>query len=120
MMKENKRGIGSHYEKEAGKFLRDKGYTILQYNYTCPAGEVDIVARDGAYLVFVEVKYRRSEVSGIGTEAVDVYKQRRLSKCALFYFTENRLQDIDCRFDVVQISGEEYTLYEDAFSYWGS
>lgn len=120
MIGDNKRQTGFQYEKAAGAYLQAKGYTILQYNYTCPAGEIDIIAKDEACLVFVEVKYRRRETSGLGAEAVDVRKQQKLSKCALFYITENRLPETDCRFDVVEIQGKDIVVYEDAFSYWGN
>ena len=54
-MRENNRAIGSKFEKEAGAYLKKHGYEILEYNYRCRAGEIDIIARDGEYLVFCEV-----------------------------------------------------------------
>ena len=54
----NRRETGSRYEKQAAVYLEQKGYEILEMNFRCRRGEIDLVARDGEYLVFVEVKYR--------------------------------------------------------------
>ena len=81
----NKRAVGTAYEKLAGEYLRQQGYEILEYNFRCRMGEVDIVAKDGEYLVFVEVKYRSSGRSGSPLEAVDRRKQRIISKVASYY-----------------------------------
>lgn len=56
--RQNRRRTGADYEKAAGYYLEQLGYEVLQYNYRCRSGEIDIVARDGEYLVFCEVKYR--------------------------------------------------------------
>ncbi|MBQ2250778.1 MAG: YraN family protein, partial [Lachnospiraceae bacterium] len=56
----NKRTTGSHYEQQVAAFLQKQGFEILEMNFRCKSGEIDIIARDGSYLVFVEVKYRRS------------------------------------------------------------
>ena len=58
--KKNQRSVGARYEQVAGKYLEQQGYQILQYNYRCRQGEIDIIARDGEYLVFCEVKYRNN------------------------------------------------------------
>ncbi len=115
----NKREKGSFYEKEAGKYLEAHGYTILEYNYRCKAGEIDIVAKDGEYLVFCEVKYRKTNKKGNALEAIAFSKQKTLSKCALFYTTERGLHYLPCRFDVVGIDGETFTLIKNAFDYIG-
>lgn len=57
---ENKRAVGTLYEKQACEYLKSKGYKILICNYRCKCGEIDIIAKDGAYLVFCEVKYRKT------------------------------------------------------------
>lgn len=74
----NRRQIGSRSEQAAGEFLKRQGYTILQYNFRCRRAEIDIVAREGRYLVFVEVKWRSSDKNGAPEEAVDFRKQRRI------------------------------------------
>lgn len=118
-MGQNKRSVGSMYEKLAGAYLEKEGYEILEYNMRCRAGEVDIVARDGAYLVFVEVKYRANLECGNPLEAISVTKQRTLSKCALSYLKKHRMWDVPVRFDVVGILGEEITLIQNAFEFCG-
>ena len=118
MQKQNNRAVGTVYEQIAGTFLEKKGFQILEYNYRCRGGEVDLIARDGAYLVFCEVKYRRSDQSGSALEAVDVRKQKRLCLCARQYLTSHGMEEQPTRFDVIGIQGNEIIHIEDAF--WGS
>lgn len=115
--RKNNRRTGSYYEKLAGEYLMQNGYEILEYNYRCKTGEIDIIARDGEYLVFCEVKYRADDRKGHPSEAVDLAKQRVISKCALYYMMVNAIEDMPCRFDVVSIEKDEITLYRDAFDY---
>ena len=116
----NKRAVGTAYEKLAGAYLMQQGYEIVAYNFRCRMGEIDIVAKDGAYLVFVEVKYRSNEKNGSPLEAVDIRKQRIISKVASYYcLTHGYGETTPCRFDVVAINGEEYTLIKNAFDYVG-
>lgn len=118
-MKQNRRETGSQYEQLAGSYLESCGYEILEYNYRCRIGEIDIIARDGEYLVFCEVKYRRGSDTGNPLEAVDWKKQKVISKCALYYLTVNHLTNHACRFDVVGVLGKEITLIKNAFEYCG-
>lgn len=116
----NTREIGSIYEKKAAEYLTQCGYQILAMNYRCRIGEIDIVARDGRYLVFVEVKYRADEKGGLPQEAVDYKKQRRICKTADYYcMTHGSCGSTPCRFDVAAILGTEITLIKDAFAYIG-
>jgi len=104
-------------EKLAADHLRQKGYAILETNYRTPAGEVDIIARDGDYTVFVEVKSRRHLDYGYPREAVGPQKQRRIKKVALYYMAGQKTE-INCRFDVVEVlemDGTEITHIENAF-----
>ena len=118
-MGHNRRAVGTEYERRAGLYLQQQGYEILRYNYRCKKGEVDIIARDGEYLVFCEVKYRSGRKGGDPSEAVDHRKQKILSGCALYYLMETGMTDIPCRFDVVGIAGGEVRLYKNAFDYMG-
>lgn len=112
----NKRKIGSRAEGQAAAFLTEKGYEILEQNFFCRQGEIDLIAREGAALVFVEVKYRRDETNGNPAEAVNKKKQRHLAEAARYYlFSHGYPEDTSCRFDVVGILGEQITLYQDAF-----
>lgn len=116
---ENRRKIGTQYERKAGEYLKEQGYEVLEYNYRCRMGEIDIIAIDGGCLVFCEVKYRSGPKNGHPAEAVDYRKQRVISKCALYYLTTHGLTDAECRFDVVSIEGEQITVYSNAFDYIG-
>ncbi len=112
----NKRELGNDKEKIAAKYLTGCGYQILETNYYCRAGEIDIIAKDSEYLCFIEVKYRNDVSSGYPEEAVDVRKAGRISRSALFYLNQEKLpENTPCRFDVVAILGEEVTLFKNAF-----
>lgn len=119
MYKKNNRKTGTGYERKAGAYLESLGYKIVTYNYRCKMGEIDLIARDGEYLVFVEVKYRTTDISGYPAEAVDARKQKIIGKCAMHFLMKQGICDIPCRFDVVAIVGaagqEAITLYKDAF-----
>lgn len=113
---ENKRAIGSRYEAEAAAFLKGLGYTILEQNYRDRMGEIDLIAREGRYLVFVEVKYRRDDRRGYPEEAVDFGKQQRIRHTAQYYLYRHHYgEDTACRFDVVSIEGTEIRVVKDAF-----
>jgi len=83
--------------------LKKKGYFILDKNFRCPFGEIDVVAKEGQQIVFVEVKTRQNLNFGLPEEAVDYRKKKRLTKLALFYLKENHLENSSCRFDVVSL-----------------
>lgn len=119
-MKKNYRMLGTEYEQMAGRYLIRNGYQILEYNYRCPKGEVDIIARQGGYLVFCEVKYRSGSESGYPGEAVGRAKQKRISDCALYYLTVHGLLEEPCRFDVISILGNRIRIYPNAFDYTGN
>lgn len=113
----NKREIGSRYESMAADYLISQGYEILARNYqNHRKGEIDLVAKEERFLVFIEVKYRRSTEGGDPGEAVSPLKQQRIRKAALVYLYEHRLpMDTPCRFDVVTVLGKEFRLIRDAF-----
>lgn len=116
----NRRRTGTAYEIMAADYLKTQGYQIIKQNYRCRLGEIDLIARDGRYLVFVEVKYRATGGKGVAAAAVNDRKQHTISRVAAFYLVQNRLpEDTPCRFDVVAIDGEEITLYKNAFDYCG-
>jgi len=116
-MMKNKRKIGSHYEKQAGTFLEQQGFEILEYNFRCRSGEIDIIARKNKQLVFCEVKYRRDDSKGSPLEAVGIKKQRTISKCAMYYTTVHGLLYMEIRFDVIGIQGQELEWIPNAFNY---
>ena len=112
----NKRRTGSAYEQMAAAFLKKNGLRILEQNFRCRSGEIDLVARDGPYLVFVEVKYRRTSHQGEAICAVDAHKQQKIIGTAKYYLLIHRLSlDTPCRFDVVGIDGEQVHWIRNAF-----
>lgn len=118
-MKENTRKTGARYEEAAAEYLREQGYSILQQNYRCPLGEIDLIARDGRYLCFVEVKYRTSSRQGGPLMAVTTNKQKRICRVASYYMTGRGMgETVPCRFDVVGITPGEIQLVKDAFSFY--
>ena len=111
------RDRGSFYEERAAAYLKDRGLEILCRNYRCPCGEIDLIARDGNCLVFVEVKYRKTP--GTALYAVNGKKQRMISRTAAYYLTCSEQEaDLPCRFDVVGIEGDEFTWIKNAFDCW--
>ena len=113
---ENKRKVGAEKEALAVQFLKEQGMQILDRNYYFAGGELDIIALDGEYLVFIEVKYRKDTMYGFPAEAVTKAKQKKLIFGANRYRYEHRISfDKPCRFDVIAICGEEITRIENAF-----
>ena len=111
-----KKQVGSEKEQAAGSFLRMQGYEILEYNFFTKYGEIDIVAKDGEYLVFVEVKYRSNKRKRLPEEAISYRKMQKITKAAQYYMLRHGLtEDTPCRFDVVVILGQEQRLIKDAF-----
>lgn len=95
--------LGAMGEAAAAQWLRKKKWKILGMNYRCPFGELDIIARDGEELVFVEVKLRRSGGYASAAEYVTPAKQRKLRLAAESWLVEQGLEDPPCRFDVVEV-----------------
>jgi putative endonuclease len=96
--------VGDRGEAEAARFLKRKGFTILAQGYRCPLGELDLVAQDGHTVVFVEVKARRGTGGDPPQAAVDLRKQRRLTRLAAAYLNRYALHGRACRFDVVAVT----------------
>lgn len=109
--------IGQQYEQMAAEYLRGLGYEILEQNYRCRQGEVDIIAADGDCIVFCEVKYRKNVNCGSPGEAVTVEKQRKISRTALYYLYQKNMTEQACRFDVIGITKDEIYHYKNAFFY---
>ena len=107
--------VGNIGEATAVNFLKQKGYKIVELNYTNKLGEIDIVAKENNVLVFVEVKTRSSDKFGFGREAVDIRKQHKLRNVAQGYLKYKKLFDQSCRFDVIEIMGDKITHIENAF-----
>ena len=115
------RGRGKVGEDDAVRWLEGQGYEVIERNVVNHAGEIDLVARDGGFLCFVEIKARASDAFGPAIAAVDFRKQRRISRAAALYLAVKGHRDIPCRFDVIGLdragSGWRYTLVRDAFPF---
>jgi len=106
-------------ESLAVAHLQKMGYQIVAQNYRCLYGEVDVVARDGDTIVFIEVKSRKSEMFGAPQEAVGLEKQKKLSRVSLHYLQQKRLETCNARFDVIAVKmspdGTRIDLIRNAF-----
>ncbi len=117
-----KRTLGDFGETKAVNFLRRKGYKIIQRNFVCRFGEIDIIAQKGNYLAFVEVKLRKNSDYAQAREFVTSAKQGRIISTAMFWLSRNDTQ-LQPRFDVIEVYAPEgeHTLFprinhiEDAF-----
>ncbi len=113
---ENKRTLGFAKERLAANYLREQGAVILAKNVFFQSGELDIVAKDGEYLCFIEVKYRKSTQCGFPEEAVTTAKQKKIIQAAKLYLYRNQYpSDTPCRFDVISIYKEDLYWLKNAF-----
>ena len=103
-MLDSRKEVGTEGEKLAAKFLKRKGYRIIQRNYKCKLGEIDIIAEHDGTIIFVEVKTRQTQEFGSPQSSVTATKRGQISKVALFYIRAKRLVDQSCRFDVIGIT----------------
>ncbi len=116
----NTRSEGTKYEIKAVEYLKTHDYTILETNFRCKMGEIDIIARDKEYLVFIEVKYRKDSKKGIPLETVTYRKMKRISMTAAYYLMKSHLStDTAIRFDVIGFLGDEMQHIQNAFDYMG-
>ncbi len=117
---QNNRQVGSVYEEKVAEWLARHGYRILERNFRCRLGEIDIIAQRGRTISFVEVKYRGSGACGVPAEAVDHRKQERISNVASYFLYQGKYpSDMPCRFDVAAVSPEGIEYIENAFLYCG-
>jgi putative endonuclease len=119
-----RQALGILGEEIAATALAARGYAILERRYTTERGEIDIVAEDGATLVFVEVKARADGEFGAAAECVTEAKQRQVARMATEYLAARGIVDRPCRFDVVAIDdalgpAPVVTVYPDAFDATG-
>jgi putative endonuclease len=110
-----KREIGIEGEDMATKALEKKGYKIIEKNYRSKFGEIDIVAEEKGYLVFIEVKRRTSGSFGGSFDAIDERKKAHMVRSAQYYLKSHKCFDRKARFDVVGIDGDELKIIQHAF-----
>ncbi len=115
----DRKELGKKGEQLALHYLKKRGYRILEKNYVCKLGEMDLIAKEADTVAFIEVKTRTSTTFGPPQLAVNSAKQMQLSKVALNFLKEKRIEDAKARFDVVAIlfgpRGTEIELIKDAF-----
>ncbi len=99
---------GKNAERQAKQYLQSKGLTFIEANFSCRKGEIDLIMRDGEYLVFIEVKYRSNNRYGSPCEMVTLQKQQRIIQAAKHYLHKHHLTETTMsRFDVVGINPQE-------------
>ena len=99
-----RQALGKEGERVAERFLKGKGYKLVERNYRCAGGEIDLIALDKRVIVFVEVKTRTGHGFGTPFEAVEFRKQQKMIHAAQYFLAQRKLQQRDARFDVVGIS----------------
>ena len=107
------RALGAYGEQVAARYLREMGWSILHTNFRCRWGEIDLIAREGHTLVFVEVKTRRSFSHGLGFEAITARKIRNARRAIGVFFEEHAPAHRDVRMDAIQVflpPGHESTI----------
>ena len=98
----DKKALGHWGEEQAAKYLKLRAYKILDMNYSCRMGEIDLIAKRGKYIVFVEVKLRKNSVFAAAREFVNYAKQQRIITTAQLYLQEHGIE-LQPRFDVIEI-----------------
>lgn len=112
----NKRMLGSAYEDAATAYLKKNGFRIIERNYRCKIGEIDIIAMKDSVLRFVEVKYRKDETFGNAVYSVNSQKLSRLYRIAEFYLKENTIFiNFQVSFDVLAITGKVINYIENCY-----
>ena len=113
----NTREIGNKYEDKSVKILVKEAYKILERNYQNRFGEIDIIAEKNKEIVFIEVKYRKTNKFGYGYEAVDRRKIMKILKLANYYIESKKYQNYKIRFDCMSYLGDELDWIKDIV--WG-
>lgn len=114
----NTRAIGADKETTACDYLIQNGIKIKERNFRCRQGEIDIIGYDGQYLVFFEIKYRKTTSKGSAAESVNNKKQHKICRVSDYYRMIHHCPDnTPIRFDVVAIDDNEIMWYKDAFYY---
>lgn len=114
----NKRQAGAFWEEAVTAYLMRSGVNILERNYRCSRGEIDIIGFHRGCLVFFEVKYRNDDRFGTALEAVGRTKQEKICRCADWYLWKHPAEgDVQIRFDVVAVCRKEIQWIQNAFEY---
>lgn len=107
---------GRESEDQAQHYLCQHGLSIIEENFRCKCGEIDLIMRDGDTLVFIEVRYRKSNIFGGALQSIGTNKQRRIRQTAMFYLQQHRLfEKTAARFDVLAMSANDIQWIKGAF-----
>ncbi|MGL4393084.1 MAG: YraN family protein [Fusobacteriaceae bacterium] len=112
-----KRGIGNNFEDKARAFLETKGYKFLDKNFYHGRRELDLIMQKDNTIIFIEVKYRATNIFGGGHSAVNKEKMRRMSEVAEGYIISKDYKNMDLRFDLIVFTGEKIDWVQDIL--WG-
>lgn len=113
----NTRNIGSFYEEKAEIYLTEHNFTIIEKNFRCKMGEIDMIAIKDGILRFIEVKYRKDTKYGYALSAVSQQKQRKIQNAAMCFLNfHSKYNDIPCSFDVIAIQGDYIEYIFNAFN----
>lgn len=116
----NTRKLGAGKEETACGYLEQSGVRIVERNFRCRQGEIDIIGYDGEYLVFFEVKYRGSNTKGSAAHAVGIRKQRKICSVSDYYrMIHGHPDNTPIRFDVIAMDGGKIEWIQNAFPYYG-
>ena len=115
----NRRTTGTAYEQIAADYVKKQGIHIREMNYRISQGEIDIIGEDEEFIIFIEVKYRKTASYGYPWEAVSKHKCRQIGKVARQYCYSKRIKK-QIRYDVVSICGEEIQWFQNAFEHVGN
>jgi len=114
----NNRALGTEYEGMAENYLKQYGVRIVEKNFRNRFGEIDLIGYDGEYLVFFEVKYRKSESSGYGEDAVNAKKRHNICKVSDYYRSIHGIGDFTpMRYDVIAVNKGQIRWIKNAFEY---
>lgn len=109
---QNKRATGKMAEEIATVFLQEKGFKILEKNFHCHFGEIDLIIERDNYIIFVEVKARSSKSFGLAQEAVTIKKQKKILNVAMWYLMKNNAVEKFFRFDVIAMHQQANGQYD--------
>lgn len=113
-----KKAYGDAGEDFAVEYLKNAGYQILERNFRCRQGEIDIIAKENRYLCFIEVKRRKNTATGHPLESIHKKKIHSICRTALYYLQSHSITDsTPVRFDVISVVCEDVLLLRDAFSF---
>lgn len=102
-MRSFNKDIGNYGENIASEHLKSLGYTILERNYRCKLGEIDIIVSCGNYVCFIEVKTRYVKLFGLPCDAVNIVKQHKILRTAKYYIMNKKFMNLNYRFDVIEV-----------------